>query len=239
MNWPVAIVWSLAACAPFGLMYMAGVIARERSCLAWLLIAAAYLTWSGAILIEPATRPPPAIESNLAPGSELPPLPTALQTGLVPLHQAGESAGGRDSLLAPATDVTLEGHRVQGVGHRVERSGGDGFPAGSCPAAFPVAALSAAGAPSLRPAPSALRPLLAAIRQVESAGDDRAVGDGGRSRGPYQIGLAYWRRYAPAALAAGDLATLARVHNGGPGGAGLRATLGYWRRVKVAMEAQR
>ena len=37
------------------------------------------------------------------------------------------------------------------------------------------------------------RELLDAIRHVESAGDDRAVGDGGRSLGPYQIGLAYWR----------------------------------------------
>jgi len=31
-----------------------------------------------------------------------------------------------------------------------------------------------------------------AIRQVESGGDDSAVGDGGLSRGPYQIGMAYW-----------------------------------------------
>lgn len=34
--------------------------------------------------------------------------------------------------------------------------------------------------------------LLDAMRQVESAGDDRAVGDGGRSRGPLQIGRSYW-----------------------------------------------
>jgi len=31
-----------------------------------------------------------------------------------------------------------------------------------------------------------------AIRSVESGGDDRAVGDGGASRGPYQIQRAYW-----------------------------------------------
>jgi hypothetical protein len=119
------------------------------------------------------------------------------------------------------------------------------------------------------PAPFAARPvehvakLLAAIRQVESAGNDRAVGDGGRSRGPYQIQAAYWAdgggrperylkdvwnaracervivgywsRHSPAALAAGDWETLARVHNGGPAGAGRRATLGYWARVKDAM----
>jgi hypothetical protein len=34
--------------------------------------------------------------------------------------------------------------------------------------------------------------LLAAIRQVESGGDAGAVGDGGRSRGPFQISRAYW-----------------------------------------------
>ena len=34
--------------------------------------------------------------------------------------------------------------------------------------------------------------LLRALRQVESAGDDRAVGDNGRSRGPYQCGRAAW-----------------------------------------------
>lgn len=33
----------------------------------------------------------------------------------------------------------------------------------------------------------------AAIRQVESGGDSQAVGDGGRSRGAYQIGRAYWK----------------------------------------------
>ena len=42
--------------------------------------------------------------------------------------------------------------------------------------------------------PTSLRPnpLFAAIRQVESGGDDFAVGDNGMSRGPYQIGMAYW-----------------------------------------------
>jgi hypothetical protein len=82
------------------------------------------------------------------------------------------------------------------------------------------------------------------MRQVESGGNDRAVGDGGRSIGPYQIQLpywldggggagryrldalhadrctpiilGYWRRYCPRALAGGDLQTLARTHNGGP-----------------------
>jgi len=35
--------------------------------------------------------------------------------------------------------------------------------------------------------------LLATIRQAESAGNDRAIGDSGASRGPYQIKRAYWR----------------------------------------------
>jgi hypothetical protein len=105
--------------------------------------------------------------------------------------------------------------------------------------------------------------LLAAIRQVESAGNDNAVGDGGKAIGPYQIHrvywkdgggdparyridawhaercvpviLAYWRRYCPAALAAGDAETMARVHNGGPGwntGRRRAATAAYWRKVK-------
>jgi hypothetical protein len=39
---------------------------------------------------------------------------------------------------------------------------------------------------------AALHRLFAAIRQVESGGNDRAVGDGGRSVGPYQCGRAAW-----------------------------------------------
>lgn len=100
--------------------------------------------------------------------------------------------------------------------------------------------------------------LLDAIRQVESGNrPEPPDGDGGRSIGPYQIQraywgdarvpwpyqavrgeaearatvLAYWRRWAPAALAAGDLETLARIHNGGPDGAAKHNTLAYWRRV--------
>jgi len=111
------------------------------------------------------------------------------------------------------------------------------------------------------PAGADLRPLLNAIRQVESGGNNRAVGDAGKSKGPLQIQigywtdgggkaedyermvwnveaserivLGYWRRYCPKALAAGDLETLARVHNGGPAGARKRATLKYWQRVEA------
>ena len=108
------------------------------------------------------------------------------------------------------------------------------------------------------------RQLLDAIREVETGNSPdpaNAVGDGGRSLGPYQIqwkywrdsGVpgrytdvrnrtyaervmrAYWQRYCPAALARGDSQVLARVHNGGPEGHRRSTTLKYWRKVSVAM----
>lgn len=111
--------------------------------------------------------------------------------------------------------------------------------------------------------------LLDAIEQVETGGEknpDDAVGDGGRSRGRYQISLAYakdartglsageyarnvrsrewsrrtvvlfWTRYAKSALDKGDAERLARIHNGGPRGASKRATLPYWRKVEKEMK---
>lgn len=109
--------------------------------------------------------------------------------------------------------------------------------------------------------PKRVHQALAAIRHVESRGNDRAVGDGGRAIGAYQIHraywkdsgvpgrwrqcanrryaervvLAYWRRYCPKALAAGDIETLARIHNGGPMGHQVKATHGYWRKVSKAL----
>jgi len=108
--------------------------------------------------------------------------------------------------------------------------------------------------------------LLDAIRQVESSGrPDPPDRDGGRSIGPYQIQrdywtdagvpwpyqavrseregratvLAYWRRRAPEALAAGDLQVLARIHNGGPKWAAKPTTLDYWRRVLTVLPSVR
>jgi hypothetical protein len=109
--------------------------------------------------------------------------------------------------------------------------------------------------------------VLIAIHQIESSGRLAAPrGDGGRARGPMQIHRSYWidagtpgswdacerlhysrmvvlaymRRYEPAALARGDAEVLARLHNGGPGWRrNPRATDGYWRKVKAAMEGQR
>jgi hypothetical protein len=111
-----------------------------------------------------------------------------------------------------------------------------------------------------------LRPLFKAIRTVETGGKPSArdaVGDGGRSIGPYQISraywadsgvngewrrckthssaeaamLAYWKRYCPDALRRGDFETLARVHNGGPSGHRKAATAGYWDRVESELKA--
>ena len=101
-----------------------------------------------------------------------------------------------------------------------------------------------------------------ALWHVESSGrEGNIIGDGGKALGPYQIHRGYWQdskvagsygmvtneayarrvvgaylqRYQPAAVASGDLETLARTHNGGPKGASKTATLGYWRKVKGSL----
>ncbi|HOB76351.1 MAG TPA: hypothetical protein PKG54_17710 [Phycisphaerae bacterium] len=110
-----------------------------------------------------------------------------------------------------------------------------------------------------------LRPLFDAIREVESGGNPDAVGDGGRSIGPYQIQwaywkdsgvpgkyhqvrdhryaervmIAYWKRYCPQALARRDYQTLARVHNGGLTGHRKAATLPYWHKVARELRARK
>ncbi len=105
-----------------------------------------------------------------------------------------------------------------------------------------------------------------AIRAVETGGESapaEAVGDHGRSVGPYQISKkywldagalcewddvkktaeaervmrAYWKRYCPTALKKGDAATLARIHNGGPNGVKRKAaTEGYTQRVLAELD---
>lgn len=102
--------------------------------------------------------------------------------------------------------------------------------------------------------------LIEAIRQVESGGNDSAVGDQGRSRGCYQIQAGYWRdateygrvtwpyslvtsrphaeqviRWYWQRYHADTDEKRARIHNGGPRGHLKSATLGYWRRVQEAM----
>lgn len=48
----------------------------------------------------------------------------------------------------------------------------------------------------------------------------------------YRVVMSYMHRYAKRAIDAGDWETIARIHNGGPGGAKRAATLKYWERVK-------
>lgn len=116
---------------------------------------------------------------------------------------------------------------------------------------------------------SSLRPLLDAIRQVETGGHPNgganAIGDEGRSLGPYQIQwrywrdsgvpgryedvrsaayaervmVNYWRRYCPGALSGGDWQTLARIHNGGPLGSGNSRTWIYWQKVRREVDRRR
>ena len=97
-----------------------------------------------------------------------------------------------------------------------------------------------------------------ALHIVETSGRTGAIiGDNGRALGPLQIHrayhadariggdyarcadldysrrvvTAYLQRYAPAAWAAGDVKTLARIHNGGPRGANKAATVAYGDKV--------
>ena len=99
-----------------------------------------------------------------------------------------------------------------------------------------------------------------ALHLVETSGrHGPIVGDGGKALGPLQIhrayhadsrvagdysrvaeldyskrvATAYLKRHAPTAWAAGDVETLARVHNGGPRGHLKPATKGYGVRVKA------
>ncbi len=97
-----------------------------------------------------------------------------------------------------------------------------------------------------------------ALHQVETSGRQGPIlGDNGRSLGPLQISRAYFtdsrvagtyeqvvdlpfarrvvsaylQRYAPKAWAAGDVETLARIHNGGPRGDRKQATINYGKKV--------
>jgi len=97
-----------------------------------------------------------------------------------------------------------------------------------------------------------------ALHVVETSGRTGPIlGDNGKALGPLQIHRgyhadariggdyarcadldysrrvvsAYLQRYAPQAWAAGDVTTLARIHNGGPRGDKKTATLGYAAKV--------
>ena len=117
--------------------------------------------------------------------------------------------------------------------------------------------------PALFAAPAAavdandIERLLDAIARIESHGKAKAVGDGGRALGAYQIHRAYWedgtgllgvdwphgdaadpkkaRRVVKAYLRhygqGKSLLEMARIHNGGPHGDKKKATLPYARRI--------
>ena len=114
-----------------------------------------------------------------------------------------------------------------------------------------------------------IEPILDAIRVVETGGEPNegrdAVGDGGRSIGPFQIQRAYWYdsgvegrwedcrdneyarrvvraywlRYCPRAYERADAQVLARIHNGGSTGHRKTSTLSYWRRVEGELSRAR
>ena len=102
-----------------------------------------------------------------------------------------------------------------------------------------------------------------ALHIVETSGKlGPTIGDNGKALGPLQIHrayhadsrvagdysrcadleyskrivTAYLQRYAPQAWAAGDVETLARVHNGGPKGATKPSTKSYAVRVQTFMK---
>jgi hypothetical protein len=66
----------------------------------------------------------------------------------------------------------------------------------------------------------------------EIGGTYRDVRDAAYAR---RVVAAYWLRYCPSAVEDHKLEVLARVHNGGPRGARVRATAAYWRRVEARL----
>jgi hypothetical protein len=116
---------------------------------------------------------------------------------------------------------------------------------------------AAAPAPAAAVDPSGIERLLDAIARIESHGDPKAVGDGGRALGAYQIHRVYWeegtellgvdwphrdaadskkaRRVVKAYLLhfgrGKGLIEMARIHNGGPRGDQRKATLPYARKI--------
>jgi hypothetical protein len=118
------------------------------------------------------------------------------------------------------------------------------------------------GAVAAPPADYDLDPVLDAIRIVETGGEENpseAVGDNGRSIGPFQISRAYWqdalehdpsiggtytdckdetyarqvvRAYLCRYVKTWNDQTVARTHNGGPSGAKKKSTIKYWNKVR-------
>ena len=126
--------------------------------------------------------------------------------------------------------------------------------------ALSVEVLIPACAPAITPAE--LDRLIPALIQVESGGEYRAIGDGGKAYGPYQIHADYLRDgnrlagtdYSHAEMfdpvksekivraylthyAKGKgIEAAARIHNGGPSGDKKPATLKYWNKVRKELK---
>ena len=109
------------------------------------------------------------------------------------------------------------------------------------------------------------RALFDAIHQVETDGRHHVVGDGGRSRGPYQISAAYWKdacrhggvnwSYSRHVWSRPHCEQVmkwywdrydartdqqrARIHNGGPSGHRKSSTLRYWYKVRRELARRR
>ena len=119
------------------------------------------------------------------------------------------------------------------------------------------------GEAGIQPVPASSR-LFDAIEKVESGGNVHAVGDGGLSRGAYQIQKSYWRDACEyggvnwsyslvtsrshcrqimtwywARYGAVTDEQRARVHNGGPRGTKMQATVKYWHKVRAELERNR
>lgn len=104
--------------------------------------------------------------------------------------------------------------------------------------------------------------LIDAIGIVESNNNDRAIGDGGKAIGRYQIHKAYWvdgcqylkvdwpysqavdatkarlvvKAYLVRYGKGKSIEQLARIHNGGPNGWKKESTIKYWLKVKQEIE---
>ena len=133
-----------------------------------------------------------------------------------------------------------------------------------------IAALFAAALTVPPPAGTDVRRILDTLQTVETGGErdpDRAVGDGGKAIGAYQVWRVYWvdaceydpslrerdyqsvtdREYAERVVIAylsryardWSIDTIARIHNGGPAGATKRrkATDGYAAKALRAFDA--
>lgn len=110
--------------------------------------------------------------------------------------------------------------------------------------------------------PAELDRLVPALMQVESGGEYRAIGDGGKAFGPYQIHPEYLRdgnRLAGTDYSHADMfdpaksekivrayltyyakgkgiEAAARIHNGGPTGDRKPATVKYWEKVRKELK---